>query len=602
MFPKNVMWAVMRPYTKRRRFLDSRFQILIFLVTIYVLGLAVSSPSNAVENSIISSDGLFPSKVEVFRCCKSDEVLSEDRQCLKGSVPNWVPNVFSPYSHGFIQDHAQIGHMFTFLEATRPSCASELFHVPFQSHGPINNVVFDNGSLWVQDFDKHLFRPGDYCVDPGGCLVCRGPLPEPSGARKCCGPEAAYRASEQRCVQSDRVWSLGDSRIGFPVCPEPGYAVAGRLGISHILDNSSGSVLGPDGVPLERFCLEFLDEKPEDGTVVLTCPTSGRHPARWNRHDGDLRFTLYPVGLFLSVFFLTVTLIASCLLPSTYHLLHWRCQTNHVACLLVGDLLLAVVQMSGSALDGPACASIGIAMHFIFLAAFFWLNTMCFNIWWTFRDLRPTSLDKGQEVCRLRLYELYAWGGPLLIAGTAACFDSLPDDAYPSDGIFRPKFGSNSCWFAGDAEIFSYFYGPLGVLLLINLTLFGATARELTCGLWKTEVVKSNTERATLGRVCLKLVVVMGVTWVADIISWFVGGPTYVWYLTDLINALQGVLIFAVVGCQPQVWAAVKRLWCLREMPSEGGGIRSSSSHAMPSVGDQNTTTTSTVKPVETLC
>ena len=24
-------------------------------------------------------------------------------------------------------------------------------------------------------------------------------------------------------------------------------------------------------------------------------------------------------------------------------------------------------------------------MHFAFLAAFFWLNTMCFNIWWTFR-------------------------------------------------------------------------------------------------------------------------------------------------------------------------------------------------------------------------
>lgn len=23
--------------------------------------------------------------------------------------------------------------------------------------------------------------------------------------------------------------------------------------------------------------------------------------------------------------------------------------------------------------------------HFFFLAAFFWLNTMCFNIWWTFR-------------------------------------------------------------------------------------------------------------------------------------------------------------------------------------------------------------------------
>ena len=48
---------------------------------------------------------------------------------------------------------------------------------------------------------------------------------------------------------------------------------------------------------------------------------------------------------------------------------------------------------------------------------------------------------------------------------------------------------------AGDVEIFPYFYGPVGVLLVINLVLFMATAHELTCGLWKREVVKSNTER-----------------------------------------------------------------------------------------------------------
>lgn len=49
--------------------------------------------------------------------------------------------------------------------------------------------------------------------------------------------------------------------------------------------------------------------------------------------------------------------------------------------------------------------------------------------------------------------------------------------------------------FVGDAEVLSYFYGPIGILLMMNLTLFAATARELTCGLWRTEVVKSTSER-----------------------------------------------------------------------------------------------------------
>lgn len=59
--------------------------------------------------------------------------------------------------------------------------------------------------------------------------------------------------------------------------------------------------------------------------------------------------------------------------------------------------------------------------------------------------------------------------------------------------------------------------------------------------------------RATLGRICLKLLVVMGLTWLADVLSWAIGGPNYMWYLSDIINALQGVFIFIVVGCQPQV-------------------------------------------------
>lgn len=47
----------------------------------------------------------------------------------------------------------------------------------------------------------------------------------------------------------------------------------------------------------------------------------------------------------------------------------------------------------------------------------------------------------------------------------------------------------------GDLEKLAYFYGPVGILLGINLLLFASTARQLTCGLWKREEVKSTTER-----------------------------------------------------------------------------------------------------------
>lgn len=55
----------------------------------------------------------------------------------------------------------------------------------------------------------------------------------------------------------------------------------------------------------------------------------------------------------------------------------------------------------------------------------------------------------------------------------------------------------------------------------------------------------------------MKLVVVMGITWITDVISWIhvtlYGDRHAFWIVPDVINALHGVFIFIVVGCQPQV-------------------------------------------------
>lgn len=68
------------------------------------------------------------------------------------------------------------------------------------------------------------------------------------------------------------------------------------------------------------------------------------------------------------------------------------------------------------------------------------------------RDLRPANLDKGQEACRLRLYQLYAWGVPFGIATLAAVLDRIPPDQYVS--LIRPKFGEHRCWFYGKYRSF----------------------------------------------------------------------------------------------------------------------------------------------------
>lgn len=83
--------------------------------------------------------------------------------------------------------------------------------------------------------------------------------------------------------------------------------------------------------------------------------------------DVRVRLVLYSIGLIISVIFLTATLVTGFLLPSNHHVLHWRCQTYYVACLMVGDLLLAITQIFGNTIVGLTCVSMGKCfLYFIF--------------------------------------------------------------------------------------------------------------------------------------------------------------------------------------------------------------------------------------------
>jgi hypothetical protein len=42
----------------------------------------------------------------------------------------------------------------------------------------------------------------------------------------------------------------------------------------------------------------------------------------------------------------------------------------------------------------------------------------------------------------------------------------------------------------------------------------------------------------------VKLFLLMGGTWLLEVLSWIVGGPNWVWYFPDLINCSRGVFVF----------------------------------------------------------
>lgn len=64
----------------------------------------------------------------------------------------------------------------------------------------------------------------------------------------------------------------------------------------------------------------------------------------------------------------------------------------------------------------------------------------------------------------------------------------------------------------------------------------------------------------------LKLFIVMGVNWSAEIISWALdpNGTGSVWYVTDIGNSLQGVLIFFIFVCKTRVLRLLNKKCCPR--------------------------------------
>lgn len=104
-----------------------------------------------------------------------------------------------------------------------------------------------------------------------------------------------------------------------------------------------------------------------------------------------------------------------------------------------------------------------------------------------------------------------------------------------------------------------YFYVPVGSLLLWNTSLFVITAVRISR--YQQELAlrrlarnqHSDREDQRLFRrlkrtffVCLVLFFLMGLNWMMELISWCLGGDPFDWTAFDLVNALQGVLIFGL--------------------------------------------------------
>ncbi|XP_068899219.1 G-protein coupled receptor Mth2-like isoform X7 [Tenebrio molitor] len=281
--------------------------------------------------------------------------------------------------------------------------------------------------------------------------------------------------------------------------------------------------------------------------------------------DEDVMEIVAYTGMIISMPFLLATFIAYALLPDRN--LHMKALMFYVINLMLSYLLLVIIQLTDSRFSQGVCTSIGYFCLLFFLVSFFWMNVICIDIWFTFSGLRGfTGSKKSAERKRFFMYSAYAWAVPILHVLIVYIIDTNSKE----NSWFSPGIGKGQCFLRRGYPELLYFYGPMAILITINIILFAVTAFKIRSIKKETSMLKKEdskrhsyeNDKQTFN-LYLKLLFAMGVNWSMEIISWAViwsgKAPDAIWYLTDFCNAIYGVFIFFIFVFKRSIWKLLKK-------------------------------------------
>ncbi|XP_066147742.1 probable G-protein coupled receptor Mth-like 10 isoform X9 [Euwallacea fornicatus] len=399
--------------------------------------------------------------------------------------------------------------------------------------------------------------------------------------RKCC-PERKVLIDE-RCAKVSSIlpnilsapFLSNHSYVLIPAIPrklcldEVAYPTRYHASKLHFLDHGS---IYLDDIKVEcgykNFCLEFFVKDPyENVTVqdieVIACVLK--------QEIEIIKITSY-CGMIISMPFLLVTFVVYALLPDRN--LHQKALMFYVLTLLIAYILLVTINLSNEILM-PWCSVIAYATIFSFMSSFFWMNVICFDIWYTFSGGRGfVGSKRSTERRRLIYYSLYALGGPLLILGLIGLMQTV----LPDDSNHNPNIGVKMCFLNDGWANLWYFYLEAGILVLVNVIFFTLTALKIRKVKKETSMLNHNDskrhsyekdkqkdQRAIYGfNLYIKLLFAMGVNWSMEVISWAINWRTanelqYIWYVTDTFNAIYGVFIFFIFVFKKKIWSLLQK-------------------------------------------
>ncbi|XP_076364441.1 uncharacterized protein LOC143253860 [Tachypleus tridentatus] len=193
---------------------------------------------------------------------------------------------------------------------------------------------------------------------------------------------------------------------------------------------------------------------------------------------------------------------------------------------------------------GLLCQILGITTHFLYLAAFFWMNVMAVDTFQTFRTCRQKLHDQKHL---FQKYALYSWFSPALVVILSVLVDN-----FVTDNPYQPAYGQFWCWFSKKKALLVFFALPVGLIVSVNFLLFILTAKSLNKTMKQTKRVTKLSDKVRF-LLYVKLVLALGITWTFGFIAAF-SGISVLWYPFIVLKGLQGALIFIAFTCKKRIF------------------------------------------------
>ncbi|XP_033118603.1 latrophilin receptor-like protein A [Anneissia japonica] len=288
-----------------------------------------------------------------------------------------------------------------------------------------------------------------------------------------------------------------------------------------------------------------------DNQTVKICSTFGQTESNYFLQYNTTQTILSVIGCILSLIALVLTFLVYCLLSSLRTLPGMAVMSFNVT-LFWAQFLLTFG--AGQTKITAVCKVIAITMHFFWLASFFWMSVLAYDISQTFKT-KTYDQSKGDKWKTFVKYSIIAWGSPFVIVAICVMLSMTVE----SLGF---EYGSTSvCWISDPVISLVIFGGPVAFALFLNSIFFGMTVHGVRETIKASEILHRNAPNTssitTEMKIYFKITSLMGFSWIFGFIAGFTG-IEFLWYVFIVLCTLQGVFVFVSFVCNNRVCSLLR--------------------------------------------